>query len=176
MHGYAGTSTRDVAAAARTHQPQINYHFGSKIGLWKAVIEELFELLDHYLADIPDGAPERVLAETIRRFVRFAAAHPELNRLIVHESTVASERLDWLVEEHIAPRYAILSVLCERLDATQVPTSDPLLFYYCFVGAASLLAVNSLEAERLIGADPLAGRVEAHADAVVRMMLGPTAT
>ena len=174
--GFDGASTRRIAEVAATHQPQINYHFGSKRGLWQAVIDALFVELDEALAGLPDGDADTVLREVCRRYVRFAAAHPELNRLVVHESTQASERLDWLVERHVKWRFGAISALCAKLDPSAVPTTDPLIFYYCFVGAASLLSVNAPEAERLAGAGVVGARIDAHADAVATMMLGVPAT
>jgi TetR/AcrR family transcriptional regulator len=175
--GFEAASTREIAAAARTHQPQINYHFGSKSSLWQAVMDQLFSELDASLADILDdifdSEPHVVLADFCRRFVRFAAHRPELNRIMVHESTADTERLAWLVERHIRHRFQVLKSLCERLDPTSVPTTDPVIFHYCLVGASSLMAVNAKEGTLLIGHDPLAGRVEAHAEAVALMLLGP---
>ena len=42
-------------------------------------------------------------ADGIRRFVRFAAEHPELNQIMVHEGTAASDRLTWMTETHVKP-------------------------------------------------------------------------
>ncbi len=50
-HGFEGASTRTIAAAAGTHQPQINYHFDSKEELWKAAVDHLFDRLDHAVSD-----------------------------------------------------------------------------------------------------------------------------
>src|SRR3954471_20572934 len=92
--GFDGASTRSIAERVDAHQPQINYHFDSKEALWFAAVDHLFELLGAELAGLPllagvDDPRELagVFAESIRRFVRFAAAHPELNRIMVHGAT-----------------------------------------------------------------------------------------
>src|SRR3954465_1117230 len=85
--GFDGASTRSIAQRVDAHQPQINYHFASKEALWFAAVTPPCELLGEGLAALP-GLPSVddpqelavVFAEAIRRFVRFAAAHPELNR------------------------------------------------------------------------------------------------
>jgi hypothetical protein len=92
---------------------------------------------------------------------------------MVHESTAATERLKWLIERHIRPRFNDLVALCAQLDPTSVPTTDPVIFHYSLVGAGSLLSVNAIEGALLLGEDPLKGRVEAHAEAVTAMLLGP---
>jgi len=88
--GFDGASTRSIAQRVDAHQPQINYHFDSKEALWFAAVDHLFELLGEELAGLPLPAsaddPQElaaVFAEAIRGFVRFAAAHPELNRIMV---------------------------------------------------------------------------------------------
>jgi TetR/AcrR family transcriptional regulator len=171
--GFEAASTRAIATAAGMHQPQINYYFGSKLGLWKAAMESLFAELDESLRELPSTPAHEALAELCRRFVHFAATHPELNRIMVHESTADSERLDWLVATHVKARFDILATLCEQLDASSVPTTDPVIFYYCLIGASSLLSANAPEGRRLIGKDPVRGRIDAHADAVAAMLLGP---
>ncbi len=171
--GFEATPTREIAAAAGTHQPQINYHFGSKLALWQEVLDTLFDELDASMAGIEPAEPHVMLAEVCRRFARFAAHRPELNRIMVHESTATTDRLTWLVDRHIRPRFEPIRALCARLDPTSVPTTDPVIFYYCLVGASSLLAANAKEGLLVIGSDPLEGRVETHADAVAVMLLGP---
>src|SRR5262249_5599112 len=112
-------------------------------------------------------------AELIRRFVRFAAAHPELNQIMVHEATAASARLTWMVERHVKPLYAAGRALWHRLrDAGIAAPIDERLFHYVMVGAASLVYVNAPEARLLSGIEPTAPRwVEAHADGLVAMLL-----
>src|SRR5262245_16020715 len=95
--GFDAASTRRIARHADAHQPQIHYHFDSKRALWKAAVDHLFAELRGAMEGIAlDGRSDRELAdafaELIRRFVRFAAAHPELNRIMVHEATARSER------------------------------------------------------------------------------------
>src|SRR5207302_11219656 len=89
--GFEGASTRSIAQRIDAHQPQINYHFASKEALWAAAVDHLFGLLDHELSDLPlpAGAVDpaqlaSAFGEAIHRFVRFAAAHPELNQIMVH--------------------------------------------------------------------------------------------
>src|SRR4030081_3851979 len=57
QNGYAGLSTRDVAAAAGVPLSQIHYHFGSKQGLVLALFAHLnAQLLDRQNALFADTA------------------------------------------------------------------------------------------------------------------------
>src|SRR6266436_3022875 len=99
--GFDGASTRAIAARVQAHQPQINYHFESKTALWTAAVDYLFGLLRTAMAGaLPAKTTETGMpalaagfAEGIRRLVRFVAAHPELNQIMVHEGTAPSDRL-----------------------------------------------------------------------------------
>ncbi len=177
-HGFEAASTRTIAAAAETRQPQINYHFASKEELWKAAVDHLFERLDEAVRRHAESSPspetdrER-FAREIRSFVMAVAELPELNRIMVHEATVASERLEWIVERHTTPRFDRLTRTWAGLRAAgEVRDIDETVIYYSLVGAASLPYVNAPEA-RLLGRDTMAPAfIQAHADALVAMILG----
>jgi AcrR family transcriptional regulator len=178
-HGFEGASTRSIAAAAGTHQPQINYHFESKDALWKAAVDHLFDRLDQavrrHLGDAEAGWTSRAgFAASIHAFVRAAAGLPELNRIMVQEATIDSERLQWIVQRHTRPRFEVITEQWRRLrDAGEVAPIDEVVLYYSLIGAASLAYVNAPEA-RLLGHDTLADSfIAAHADTLVMMFLGP---
>ncbi len=180
-HGFEGASTRRIAAAAGTHQPQINYHFESKDALWKAAVDHLFARLDRavgeHLGETDPGWDTRAgFAANVRAFVRAAAGLPELNRIMVQEATIDSERLQWIVDTHTRPRFDVVTGQWSRLRADGVVADiDEVVLYYSLVGAASLAYVNAPEARRL-GHDTLADSfIDAHADALVTMFVGPVA-
>ncbi len=181
--GFDGASTRAIAERADAHQPQIHYHFESKDALWSAAVDHLFAELGRAMDGLDFGAdpagPRTVealadgFAEMIRRFVRFAAAHPELNQIMLHEATAQSARLRWMVERHVRPLYDTVRALWRRLRAAGVAAPiDEAVFHYVLVGAASLPYVNAPEARLLTGGEPT-GRsfVEQHADGLVATFL-----
>jgi AcrR family transcriptional regulator len=180
-HGFEGASTRAIAAAAGTHQPQINYHFDSKDELWREAVDHLFTRLDdtvgRHLRDMQSAVDDRArFANGIRSFVRAAAELPELNRIMVQEATIDSDRLRWIVERHTRPRFERLIADWRVLRAAgEVPDIDEVVLYYSLVGAASLAYVNAPEA-RLLGHDTRsASFIDAHADALVILFLGAPA-
>ncbi|MDH6222489.1 AcrR family transcriptional regulator [Streptomyces pseudovenezuelae] len=75
--GYAATSLRAVTVAAGANVAAVNYHFGSKEGLLRAVVDRAMgpvnearqRLLDGFLAD--GGKPE--VADLVEGFVRTGA-------------------------------------------------------------------------------------------------------
>jgi AcrR family transcriptional regulator len=177
--GFDGASTRSIAQRVDAHQPQINYHFDSKEALWFAAVDHLFELLGEALAGVTlagvDDPQELALvfAEAIRRFVRFAAVHPELNRIMVHEATEDSDRLRWMVDRHVRPLYDAISVAWQRLRTAGIAAPiDSAMVHYVIVGAASLPFVNAPEARLLTGVEPTdATWVDVHANGLVATLL-----
>ena len=172
--GFEAASTTSIAARADAHQPQINYHFSSKAELWRAAVDRLFAKLDDALAGIEVGGDPVVgLSELIRRMVRFAASNPELNQIMVQEAMAPSDRLVWITDTHVRPRYDALRGLWERLcDLGVTAPIDSRLFHYVFVGASSLLFANRAEAIMLLGADPCEEElIEAHVQGVIAMLL-----
>jgi AcrR family transcriptional regulator len=181
--GFDGASTRSIAGRIDAHQPQIHYHFESKGALWRAAVDHLFAELGRAMEGLDFGAdPARTtevgtladgFAELIRRFVRFAAARPELNQIMVHEATARSQRLRWMTDRHVRPLYDAVRVLWRRLrEAGIAAPIDDVVFHYVLVGAASLPYVNAPEVRLLTGAEPTdRSWVERHADGLVATLL-----
>ncbi|MCU1397959.1 MAG: transcriptional regulator [Acidimicrobiales bacterium] len=182
--GFEAASTRTIAAGAGVRQSQLTYHFDSKDVLWRAAVDHLFGRFDHELiAAIEPGPddPASLFARSIRALVRAVSRLPELNRIMVHEATGDSERLAWIVESHVRARFEQLETLWRALRASGATTLDaePVIIYYTILGAASLLYVNAAEARRLVRSDPSHdviddALIEAHADTLVAMLLGPS--
>ncbi len=61
-HGYDGTSTRLLAERAGVNLPAIQYHFGSKEGLYRAVVGYFAEYIEQQMA--PVGARVKALLAT----------------------------------------------------------------------------------------------------------------
>ncbi len=178
--GFDGASTRAIASRVQAHQPQINYHFESKTALWTAAVDYLFGLLRDAIGVIPAklaGVDVSQLAagfaDGIRRLVRFVAAHPELNQIMVHEGTAPSDRLTWLTETHVKPFFNGIRPAWQMLrDAGVAAPIDSEIVYYVLIGAASLPYVNASEVRLLTGRDPDDPTwIDAHADGLVSILL-----
>jgi AcrR family transcriptional regulator len=173
--GFHAASTREIAARARTNQGLITYHFRSKLELWKAAMNRIFERLRAPLATLgqargTDDGRARARA-AIRAYVRFVAAHPELFRLMVEEGKHADARMRWLVDTHLRSLYAGF----ERLFAAYNPDLDRALVphaYYAMAGAGSLIFAVAPECRRLTGLDPTnSAAIDAHAELVARLLV-----
>lgn len=147
-NGFKGTSTRDIADRAGVHHPLITYHFRNKSRLWQAAADRIFRdfniALVKAMAEVPDADPRRRAEAFIRTYVRYAYGQPALHKMILQESSRPSERLDWLVENHLRPLYRQVVGSIEELQRMGVaPAGNPaLLFHLIRVSAGGLLALS----------------------------------
>lgn len=179
--GFDGASTRAIAARVGAHQPQIHYHFESKAALWTASVDYLFGLLAEAMADVLPTEPTNTdvaqlaaaFADGIRRFVAFAAQHPELNQILVHEGTADSDRLSWMTNTHVKPIFDAISAVWPILRQAGVAAQvDSDIVYYVLIGGASIPYVNAPEVRLLTGQDPQSTTwITAHADALIAILL-----
>jgi len=172
--GFKAASTREIAARAGTTQGLITYHFRTKEKLWKAAVGEMFSLLQtklrQRLETLDSSDPRAFAREAIREYVRFAAAHPELFRLMVEEGKHVDARMRWLVDTHLKPMYE-QSVAAGLLPASVDAALRPHL-HYVMAGAGSLIFAVAPECKRLTGVDPTKKEViETHADFVARLLV-----
>ena len=174
QRGFDGASTTSIARRADAHQPQINYHFSNKSELWQAAVDQVFSELDEVIAttDFVED-PEAGFAALIRGLVEFAAARPELHQIMVQEATAASDRLNWITDTHIRPRYEQLSTLWAALQQRGVAAPiDPKLIYYVVIGTTSLMYINRAEARMLLGENPAnEAIIDEHVAGIVAMLL-----
>jgi AcrR family transcriptional regulator len=175
---FDGASTREIAVRSGVTQPLLNYHFSTKVELWRAAVDRLFALLTATLSarveglrGVDDVTTTRLI---IREFVYFSARHPELHRIITGECKTDTPRMDWVVERHIRPLYEETVARFARLtEQGHIPPIPPAHLYYILTGAGPTMFVLGPECRRLTGLDPTSEDVvEAHADAVLTLLFG----
>jgi len=177
--GFDGAKTREIAHRADVNLGLIKYYFDTKEGLWKAAVDRAFEELRQGLQDVLGDSGQIVgrdgLEQAIRGYVRFVADHPEFGRLMQDESKRDGTRMRWLVEQHVRPLYDEIRNGIEPLqERGLLPPMPAASFHYFLVGAAGAPFIQRPEFQRLTGLDPTSKDfVEAHADALVRLLLGP---
>jgi len=180
-HGFDGARTRDIADAAGVNLGLLQYYFGGKEKLWRATVDDAFGELWAALDEVDElDVHDPVALETVVRVaVRFAAAHPALVRLMNDEGKRSGPRLRWLVDRHGRRLYETVAAVIGPVRARGlIADVDPIHLYYVLIGATGLIFSQAPECRRLVGVDPTTSRamIEAHADALVRLLLGVRAT
>lgn len=93
--GLAGARIDVIAEAMRTSKRMIYYYFGSKEGLYIAVLEEAYRRIRAIEADLhlDDLAPEAALRKLVGFTVDYQLANPDFIRLVMTENIHRGEYL-----------------------------------------------------------------------------------
>lgn len=165
---YDGVSVRALEMEADVQRGAAAYHFQSKEGLWKAVIDYILDRFTKHLGPLEpvlkDLDEEARLRAVITAFVRFSAETPELNRLIIQEGREQSWRLDYLIATFIKDRFEWVEEMLGLL-------ADPHT-YYMSIGAATLVFDVEHECRALFDVDPTTDEfIKEHAARVADMLV-----
>lgn len=88
--GYEGAGVQEICAAAEITKPTLYYHFGSKIGLLDAILDEHYRMLDHKVERASEyrGDPAHYELDVFPTLLRvcmvyftYARRRPELYRM-----------------------------------------------------------------------------------------------
>jgi len=120
--GLAGARIDDIADAMRTSKRMIYYYFGSKEGLYVAVLEGAYGRMRAIEADLhlDDLAPEPALRRLVGFTVDYQLANPDFIRLVMNENMYRGEYLKQsaLIQQLNVPAIDGLRRVYERGVAT----------------------------------------------------------
>ena len=103
--GYGATTLRDVASAVGIRNPSLYNHFSSKESLYAAVLERgIRPVLDMLAAEVERGSASsgRIVADVMS----VLAEHPNLPRLVQHETLTGGQHLTPMLRDWIVPVFA----------------------------------------------------------------------
>ncbi|MGH2938813.1 MAG: TetR/AcrR family transcriptional regulator [Solirubrobacterales bacterium] len=176
-HGYEGVSVRMLTRELGVSHSLISARCGSKDDLWYATVDWAFEAPARRMAIAFDPTltdPLDQLRTTIRTFLTYSAAHPELLCLMNIEALQDTDRLAYIYETYIEPALAPIGRLLDYLveQGRTRPISLRAFHFLMAHGGAAPFTLAPL-ARRFDDADPLgpesvAQHAELVADLIVR--------
>jgi len=129
--GFADATVREIVAEAKANVAAVNYHFGDKLGLYRAVLEHYsgVAMAAHPVAPGGDTAattPRARLEYFITAFLErlFHDGKPAwMSQIISREMVAPTAAFQHLAEKHMRPQLETLRAIVAELMA--LPTSDP---------------------------------------------------
>jgi AcrR family transcriptional regulator len=121
QYGFGEVSLRQVAAAAGTTPAMIHYYFGDKLGLYRAMIEDvvqpLVESVQRMGESASDGAPG--IEHVMRAYMQMVAANPWFPALVIQEVLAQKGHMRGDFIERFAGRTAPALVAVLRREREQ---------------------------------------------------------
>lgn len=159
--GFDGATSRSIAEHADVPHGLLIYHFKTKLGVWRAVMEQVIaDFHDALVREAErhrDSDPVTALRALQRIFIDMSASRPELNMLISHEMGRDSDRLSWLLDKFIGRDIDLTIDLIRRAQQQgRFIAGDPAHLHFLFVGAASRVFLMPIEIQRTMGQSPFA--------------------
>ncbi|OIQ50761.1 HTH-type transcriptional repressor NicS [Pseudodesulfovibrio hydrargyri] len=108
--GFDSATVRDICGLAKANVAAVNYHYGSKDGLYAAVLEEIFPKGEEWISDEDHNLPAE---ERLHRFVRGLAEEiytqstgqiAQKWAIFLREMAKPSHNLDLIVQHQVQPR------------------------------------------------------------------------
>ncbi len=159
--GFSGTSTRSIAKLAGVRHSLVNYHFDSKERLWIAAVNDV---LEKHIREWNEAvsAPDIVSAgQKLRLYIKIycgaAATAPEIFQIIRQQSTQTSERLDWLIDNHLKGNYDnMIGIIEEAQTEGAIIMARPEHIFYLIVSSVEIFYAVPNEYRKLTGKSPIA--------------------
>ena len=154
--GYEAATLKEIADEARVDPSLISYQFGSKLNLWKAVIEdlgrELQALLGGLCSPADDEDPEGSLRHVLGEITRFMCENTQIPHFAARDVYRDDERAEYVNDKLVMP---LLEHLGGRLEKVQAvgrlrPGPPQMLIFQFGYG----MAINIIRREQLVRSMP----------------------
>ena len=121
-HGFRGATVRDICARADANVAAVNYHFGDKETLYRAVLDQLFaSALERHpieLGPAPELTPEQRLHAFVRGLLGRLLSEDvasRIGKIMAREMMEPSAALDHIVANVTRPMFGALSGIVRDL-------------------------------------------------------------
>ncbi|WP_054309162.1 CerR family C-terminal domain-containing protein [Mesorhizobium sp. 1M-11] len=164
--GYDGTSTREIAAAAKANIGSIAYHFGGKEGLRAAVadhiVETIHSIANQALGGLSGPDPAALTAEvardqlkaTLQGMVTFIVARPEAGEIVqfmLRELSDPTPTLDRIYAGLFEPTHRRLCLIWERATGEPAESEATRLTIFSLIGQTVYFRIGREPVMRRMG-------------------------
>jgi TetR/AcrR family transcriptional regulator len=179
-HGFEGASLRDIATRAGTTHGLIRHHFGSKDEVFRACVDYAVAVYEREEASIIQGVqtiptnldnPELLIEahkKIIRNFAHVSANNPLFMRILMHEGSHATERLEYIFKK-IASLNEQHKTFFDRLSATGTLNqfNNNTCFFFVLMNLGLVFGLTAVSSQYVGGNILSDEQVDAHADRMI---------
>lgn len=118
--GYQAATTRQICIRAHANAAAVNYHFGDKLGLYRAVLVAVTDYQESrpawtaLLAEAPETALKKFIVMMFQSMTSLEGADPYA-KLMAHELSQPTPGLVLVVEQMIRPRALLLCAIVAKI-------------------------------------------------------------
>jgi len=166
-HGFAATTIRHICSKAQVNLAAVNYHFGSKEGLYRETIRFLraraYERYPITYGLVSDASPEQQLRAFVRSFLlptSFDERTQEFGTIVMREMVEPTAALDMMLDEGIRSLFGQLvgivsDLLPEDTDAETILASARSIISQCLFYLFSRSVISRMSPEEKFGLEDL---------------------
>ena len=155
--GFAGASTREIAAQAQVNISSLHYHWDSKETLYFAVFQNIYDrILDLVRRAIPAQLDERkvgrsVVEDTMGALFDFFADHPNVPKLLVRRLLENEENHPDIEREILVPAWKVFAGWTQEFGGRKLKDVDSQLFMLTIHSVVLLFLLDSRHFTSLLG-------------------------
>lgn len=179
--GFAGASTREIAAKARVNISSLHYHWNSKETLYFAVFQDIYDrILDLVRGSIPGPVHSTplgtgVIDDAMGALFDFFAEHPTVPKLLVRRLLENDDIHADIEEDILVPAWKVFGAWAEEFSGRKRRPGDFQLFMLTVYSVLLLFLLDSRQFSALLGssvrAPKVRRRVRAHIIEMVKTLL-----
>jgi len=177
--GLSGSRVDEIAERTHTVKRMIYYYFGSKEGLYRAVLENAYDHIRTIESDLDTDAlpPEKALRQLVTVTFDYHNKHPEFVRLVMNENIHQGAHIGHLpnIKERNRTVIATLRKLIERGVKAGCfrPDLDPIELHMtisalCFYNVSNRYTFSTIFGRDMTSVKAAAARREVIADIIAR--------
>jgi len=167
QHGFAATTIRQICSKAQVNLAAVNYHFGSKEGLYRETIRYVrsrsYESYPTTYGLDADSSPEQQLRAFVRSFLlrtSFDEKTQEFGSIVMREMVEPTTALDMMLDEGIRSLFAQLvgivsDLLPEDTDAETILASARSIISQCLFYLFSRSVISRMSPEEKFGLEDI---------------------
>ncbi len=174
VKGYEAATLKEIADKAGIDPSLISYQYGSKLNLWKAVMDDLGSKLQTLLSDLEAPSDEEDSEHALRRalgeIIRFMCENPQFSYFAARDVFRDDERNEWVKEKLVMPLLDHLGVRLEKVRAIGRLRPGPAQMLILQFGYG--MAINIIRREQLVRFMPELAEDERFRRELTDMLIG----